>query len=442
MFKFPLLFQILLTGTLFSAQLSYAIEHRNKTRISPDDYLLKSYTDYHDTIFDNYRVVDLSASLGVGSDCGRIDFKSTLQSSLKNILDTKYFGQMGHQILASSPMLLTCYFSPTWCAILKHSQVNAQWMSQLRLDQCSVIDKYVDHRSEDFFKERQGCVRQAIDSNGGNLEQALEQCPGNTFQADLTNWAGKSYGEKTGSNQLIGSSAKWAGLDSNETKPSVELLKALVGDTVVSKGSVSVDYGPRQTPLSPRTYLLSIQKATHDKLCGTMLTKISALKPGSNLDGVISESDLKGLDPVGNSISVDRQTLRSLSYMPSRQREMACQKLSDAVSLTLFSGDVNRSLDLLTTLSQNPNLPDTRRQEIEQKRKALKESIDATVSLYHQKNVPLTSALHQINEEGEKLQGRAVHSALTTHAQAKENQTIRSRLMDCADGVMCEGTRP
>lgn len=421
---------------------SEAFESQNQTRLSPHDYLFKSYEDYRDPVFDNYKVIDLGASLGVGSDCGRIDFKSTLQSSLKNILDTKYFGQIGNEILASSPMLLTCYFSPTWCAILKHSQINAQMMSQMRLDQCSVIDKYVDQRSEDFFRERQGCVRQAIESNGGNLEQALEQCPGNSFDSDLTNWAGKSYGEKSKSNELIGSSAKWAGLDNKEARPSVEFLKSLVGDTIVSKGNISVDYGPRQAPLSPRTYLLSIQKTTNDKLCGDLVSKISDLKPGSNLDSVISESDLKSLDPAGQTILVDRQTLRSLSYMPSRQRAIACQKLADAISLTLFSTDVNRSLDLLTTLSQNPNLPDTRRKEIEYKRKALKESIETTVALYHEKSSPLNSTLEQINQEGTRLQGEAVEATLTSHAQAIENQNLRSRFMDCADGVMCDGVKP
>lgn len=422
----------------FTSLATYASDFRNQTRISPNDYLFKSNGDYRDPVFDNYKVIDLGASLGVGSDCGRIDFKRTLQSSLKNVLDTKYFGQIGHDILASSPMLLTCYFSPTWCAILKHSQVNAQWMSQMRLDQCSVIDKYVDQRSEDFYRERQGCVREAIETNGGNLEQAMEQCPGNSYQADLTNWAGRSFGQKSGSNRLIGSSAQWAGLDNEKAKPSVELLKALVGDTVVSKGNISVDYGPRKVPLSPRTYLLSVQSATYEKLCGNIVGKISTVRPGSNLDRLVSDEELRDLDPVGRSILVDRQTLRSLSYMPSRQREIACKKLSDDVGLTLFSSDVNRSLDLLTTLAQNPNLPDTRRHEIEEKRKALKESIETTVALYHQKNSPLNATLRQINDEGATLQGQAVESALTSHANSKENKVIRTRFLDCSDGIMCE----
>src|SRR5688572_15954240 len=41
------------------------------TRLSPSDYLLHSRDTYRDPVFDKYRVVDLSAKLGIGSDCGR-----------------------------------------------------------------------------------------------------------------------------------------------------------------------------------------------------------------------------------------------------------------------------------------------------------------------------------------------------------------------------------
>src|SRR3989338_8900059 len=68
-------------------------------RMSPNDYLLRSHDQKSDPVFDNSRVIDLSASIGVGSDCGKIDFKNTLQASLKNVLDTKYFEGLGSSII-------------------------------------------------------------------------------------------------------------------------------------------------------------------------------------------------------------------------------------------------------------------------------------------------------------------------------------------------------
>lgn len=425
--------------SLVGLKLIRADDFKFSSRLKPSDYLLGSQEQHRDPVFDKYRTVELGVNLGVGSDCGRIDFKTTLQSSLQNILDTKYFGSMGRDILAGSPMLLTCYFSPTWCAILKHSQVSAHWLSQLRLDQCSIIDKYTDSRVDDFYQERQSCVRKSIDKNGGNLEQALERCSGNNvWKGDLANWAGNKSGEKASINRLIESSAKWAGMDGPESKDTLGLLKSFVGDTVVSRGNVSVEYGPRQTPLTPGTYLQSLEKATYSKLCLGLVHKIEEAGDGVSLDRVIHEEDLKGISPNTDQLLVDRQTLRSLAYMSSKQRSRACKKLSDAIALTVFSTDVNRALDVLTTLSQNPNLPPNRKQEIETKRKALKDQIEMTVSLQRERNDPVNTVLSQINSEGQALQSEAVRAELSTDEQTTRTKRLQSDFMDCSDPMWCQ----
>ena len=402
--------------------------------------MLRSLDQHQDSIFDNYRTIDLGASIGVGSDCGRIDFTSTLRASLKNILDAKYFASIGQNILASSPMLLACYFSPTWCAILKHSQVSAHYLAQMRLDQCSLVDKYVDSRVEDFYQERQGCVRKSIEQNGGDLEHAMESCQGNKlWDTDLGNWAGSSNGEKVGINRLLESSAKWAGLDSPEARPSLDLVKALVGDTAVSHGQVSVEYGPRESALTPRTYLQSIEKNTYDKLCNEMMHRIQAAGYDISPDRIITDTELKSLSAGSGYQVIDRQTIRALSVMPGWQRRESCKALSDAISMTLFSNDVNRSLDLLTTLSQNPNLPPNRKQEIEQKRQALKDSVEMTLTLQRQKNTPLNSVLAKINQEGERLNDELMNDALSRDADSESLERVRTQFMNCADGVLCDG---
>jgi len=411
-------------------------------RLSPSDYLLRSQDQHRDPVFDNYKTIDLGASVGIGSDCGRMDVRSTLRASLRNVLDAKYFGDMGKDILAASPMLLTCYFSPTWCAILKHSQVNANMLSQMRLDQCSIVDKYVDNRVEDFYQERQGCVRQAIERNGGDIESAMQQCQGNRiWDSNLTNWAGKRNGEKVESNRLIDSSAKWAGLDGPDQKRSVELAKEMVGDTVISRGNISVEYGPRQSALSPRSYLQDIEKTTYEKLCLGVMGRLNEAGPGTSPDKVVTSTDLLDLSPGYVAPLIDRQTIRALQAMPPRQRDMACRKISDALSMTLFSNDVSKSLDLLTTLAQNPNLPPNRKAEIEQKRKSMKESIEMTLSLQKERNVPLNQVLSQVNQDGARYQNEYVREDLKLDSDRRTNSRVDSDFMNCADGVMCQGRR-
>jgi hypothetical protein len=407
----------------------------HSTHLSPDDYLMQSYEPRDRDAFDDFKVVDLSADLGIGSDCGRVDFKSTLRSSLQNILDTKYFGNLGNDIIGSSPMLMACYFSPTWCAILKHSQLNANMLSQMRLNQCSIIDKYTDQRSQDFYEERQSCVRKAIEENGGDMERAMESCRGNIFQADLTNWAG---GQKTPVNKLIDSSAKWAGLDQKDSsQKSVDLVKSLVGDVVVTKGLLTVDYGSHQAALSPRGFLKDVEVATEERLCGNLVKKVLESE-NQNLKDLISDDDLKALNPSSERIVVDRETIRSLTFLTPEKRKIACERLADSISLSIFSNEMNRSLDILSTLSQNPNLPENRRKEIEAKRTSLKDSVELTMALYEERNKPLNSTVARINEEAKTIQSGRVRDALSVEESRFESDGSRQNLMDCADGIMCD----
>jgi len=409
------------------------------TRLSPSDYLLKSQDTYHDPVFDDFKTVDLGATVGVGSDCGRVDFGSTLRTSLRNVLDAKYFLDIGKNIVGASPMLLACYFSPTWCAILKHSQISAHYLSQMRLNQCSLIDKYTDSRVEDFYEARQSCVRKSIEDNGGDLEHAMESCRGNgIWNADLPNWAGKNYGETVSDNRLLESSAKWAGFEGQEAKNSLGLLKSFVGDTVVSRGNVSVEYGPRRSNLTPRTYLQSIEKSNYETLCRKIMKKV--VEGQNNGEEIwISDEELKSISPEFGRGLIDRGTLRALAAMPRRKQLEACKMLSDAVSMTVFSNNINRSLDMLTTMSQNPNLPPHRKREIEEKRRAFKESIDLAIALQKEKNVPLNTALYKINDEGSRLQGEMVRRTLSTDSENEDRETTRARLLDCSDGLMCDG---
>ena len=274
----PVRWTVIFFGLVLNSQIAVAQEalrYEKSTRIAPGDYLLKSRNDKPDDIFDRATLVDVGVDLGIGSDCGRVDFRNTLRSTLGNMLDSKYFGDLGKNIIAASPMLATCYFSPTWCAILKHSQLSANFLSQMRLNQCAIIDKYTDSRVDDFYQERQGCVRKNIASNGGNLEEAMDSCQ-NVWQSDLSNWAGGSA-EKVSTNKLIESSAEWAGFKGDESKKSLDLIKSMVGDTVVSKGQVQVDYGTKKANLSPENHLLALSAGVEKNLCGDLLGRVTII---------------------------------------------------------------------------------------------------------------------------------------------------------------------
>lgn len=417
-----------------SAMAGEPLSYEHSAHLAPSDYLWTTEQERSGSIFDHAKVVDLGADLGIGSDCGKVDFRSTLRSTLGNMLDSRYFGDLGRDIVAGSPMLMACYFSPTWCSVLKHSQLSANFLSQMRLNQCQIIDKYTDSRVEDFERERQACVRERIKEKGGDLESAMESCQ-NVWGADLANWAG-GQGGKVSTNELIESSAKWAGFDGEEARRSLDLTKSLIGDTIVSRGKVSVDYGPRGRPASAANHLEDLQGQFQKALCEDLLPKVRAA-PG-DVDRLITGGELKKLGG-GETRLLDRQTVEALAVMPRREREVACRRLAMAMGVTVFTKDLNRSVDMLTAAAQNPNLPPNRRAEIEEKRRALKESVELTLTLSKERDGQLSQVEAQINEAGDRHKAARAASAVSNDLGEERLQAAKFNLMDCADGVMCGG---
>ncbi len=315
-------------------------------------------------------------------------------------------------------------------------QVSANFLSQMRLNQCALIDKYTDSRTEDFYRERQDCVRKNIADNGGDLEKAMGSCQ-NVYQADLKNWAGTSSGNTSPTNKLIESSTKWAGLSGPEASRTTDLVKAFVGDTVISKGNVSVEYGSRQKALTPELHLKDLQSKMHQSLCSDILTRVDQDGGRRGIDQIVTDSELNALAPEAGEPLIDRQTIEALSYLPYHQRKAACKRLADTMSLTVFTKDVNRSVDVLAVATQNPNLPPERKLELEEKRRRLKESIDLTLELQRQRNDPLRNVLRDINNQGERYRDEYTGQMLRDDEGSIKAQRTRHSLIDCADGVMC-----
>lgn len=93
---------------------------------------------------------------------------------------------------------------------------------------------------------------------------------------------------------------------------------------------------------------------------------------------------------------------------------------------------------MLTTLAQNPNLPPQRKEEIQEKRRALKEQIELTVDLQKQRSEPLNQVLSQIQEEGNRLQSETTAQGLSSDASAESNQRNDDTYRDCSDWVFCK----
>ncbi|NRA63398.1 MAG: hypothetical protein HRU19_02875 [Pseudobacteriovorax sp.] len=327
-------------------------------------------------------------------------------------------------------MLLTCYMSPTWCSILKHSRLRAGAQLKARLSQCGMIDRYVDSRAEEFNKARQSCVRKKIGSSGGELESAMEGCQ-DIWDRDLMDWAGSGVEKKK--NKLIESSAKWAGANSSEAKRIRKVLTSIVGETEVERGKVTVVYGPENKPETPRTYLKKLESATLTSLCGDLLPRALA-----NI-GRITDSDIEEFNRGADRDLIDRQTLSALTSLPSNKRPMACRKLAESIAVSKFTDDMAKSLDFMTAMvTRNPNLPDNRRKEAEDKRKALKDQIELTLMMSRYKNEPLNDVLAKISIDADRHRKLDARRVLGHDKASRNSNTVNESIFDCSDGIFCQ----
>ncbi len=433
--KYIILILLLVPITGFSNE---GFSYRHSDRLSPNDYLFNFNGRNNDPIFDEHNTVDLGLDLGVGSDCGRIDLKGTLKATLKNILDSKYFEQLGQDIIAASPMLITCYFSPSWCSILKHSRLSSQFLSQFRVDQCKLIEKFQDSRVEDFYAERQDCYYKALRKYNGNADSAMEECKNhNLYQYNLANWAGSSNGSKTDTNKLIESSAKWAGFEGKESDKIVGLAKSMVGDMVISKGKLSIDYGPRKLAATPRTHLEFLTKETEKYLCDELIPRIDKEKNRATIDQIVTNDDLIKISGSEEKILIDKQSIRSLSYFPYRQRSSACKRIAETIAINRFSYEMDQTLDILQVSSQNVNLPENKQRRLRYEKDALAASVKRTLELNKERTRPLNTILKSINEEGIKYIDKSTASTLRNDVNMLNSKRVDDVFWDCADGIMC-----
>jgi hypothetical protein len=408
------------------------------SRIRPQDYLYAPNPESRNDLFEQLKPVEASVNLGIGSDCGKINVEGTLKSTFGKVLSGDYFKGLTEDILGSAPMLAACYMSPTWCAILKHTQLSANFLTQTRLNQCQIIDKYTDSRVEDYYRNRQDCVHQAIQDNGGDMDAAMASCQNGLFNSKAGKWAGSSKDDPSQPNALIGDSITWAGFSGQEGTRIGEVLKALVGDTVVAQGNVSVEYGGQAHASSPRSYLLTLQDQVRQSFCEKLLPEIAQKQT------FINDSDIqKGIDALPTASSEQEtsfltpEVVRNLAYLPPIRRERICLKLSQAMAMSAFTRDMNRSLDVLTAAGQNPNLPPNRKSEINEKRTELKDQIDLTLKLRQEQDKPVNEVMQYIAQEGLAAQDEAVRSTLTQESTTRSKQSHYNRMNDCADGIFC-----
>ena len=302
------------------------------------------------------------------------------------------------------------------------------------MKQCNAINRFVDERVSDYYENRSSCIQKSIRKNDGDFETAMGSCK-NYHDFNIMDWAGDG---KSPVNKLIESTAKWAGMSDVEDKRIVNLTKAFIGDTVIKRGELSVDFGPRRVQLTPRTYLMEVRATSYQRLCRGLLPKImSAGGYKANIYRIVSAEDLADVNGQ-NENGIDHQSLQSLVYLPGKQRRKACRKVADALALGIYSIDMSKTLDFISSkMAANPHLPSKRKMEADLKRRAFKDHVELTLTLSKENSAPLNEVLFQLNQSGERYRDGRTKRGLRG-VNSTIHQINRDRIFfDCGDGLTC-----
>lgn len=414
-------------GTLAQAEFSY----RNSTRVN--SFGLRDLSTNQPTSLDSYKVIDLSANVEVGSSCGEMNVATSLQGNLKDLLSDDFFKGAGNQIQSAGGMLALCYLSPSYCAIAKHMRLSSHFLSQLNLDSCSMIDKYVDSRVADYDMSKQQCVRKKMSENGRDVKAALEECAQGP-DSKLEDWAG-GKGGAVKSNAIIGSTAKWAGLSGGDSDRIIEMTKAFVGDTVVANGGVKVEFGSKSRLTTPREYISQESQ--------TVAEKLNDLIDGLNSKDIQADFDSSTKKQIGEifesslSLDVAQETVRKLSYLPTRSRREAVRRLAQSVAANNVTQDAEKSLEILALASRNPNLPPHRQQEAIALRQQLKDSLEMTLDLRKSGSEQLREVLSSIQKDGGTYESGIVRRNLEGQASVHNKSRLKDMFFDCSDSTFC-----
>lgn len=409
------------------------VSYQSSRRLSLKGHELLNLSKDRTSALDNYKVIDLSANIEVGASCGEMNVATNLKANLKDLLDDQFFNGLGNKIQNAGGMLALCYLSPSYCAIAKHMRMSSHFLSQLNLDSCSMIDKYTDSRVADYELTKQQCVRQEMDRNGRDVKSALEKCS-NGADA-LMDWSGASSGT-VASNDLLGATAKWAGMSGDDVDRLLDSTKAMVGNTVVAKGGMQVDFGSREKLVTPRELIAETaeeQSRRIGELVGEMSSSEGRTMARASLDQKLSETFGPEMDG-----TVAYEVARKLSYMPRTARNQAVGRLSKALASERVVQNAEKSIEILSLASRNPNLPPTRQQEAIQLRQQLKDQLAMTLEMRKGERDQLANVIAAIGSEGGEFEGDYGRRNLES-ASARQNGTrLKELFYDCSDGVFCK----
>jgi len=334
--------------------------------------------------------------------CGTFDYVDSYKAVFNEHALEQYVDNIVDGVVASAPLVLACYASPTLCDAFKHFKAMANGTLETAFGRCEAIqDAAMDWGKSLYAQEKRSCLDEKSKS-GMSINQALAACDA---LSSLTSFTGVRVEEM----HLIDDAMDLLG----EQDPAIRnLAKGVFGDLTVSGEGRLTD------KRSDNGIRILFGKIRSKKARGWD-DVIRKLKKKQAITG----EDLKVLS-VPN-LPISRDVVRAVASLPPAKQQIAIQSLVQATAMAELQSKVN---GLSTKIREaeiaggrtNPELA----KELRAKRQKAQEELRLLLAEQEQAKRVADTVLNVLHE-AERDQ-RRVHEQLRRSAAASRRARERA----------------
>ena len=325
---------------------------------------------------------------GIGGGCGITDFVSEFKAMFSTQALESYFEGLIGTAIASAPLVLLCYASPTLCDAYKHFKQMASEVLSLRAGECRAVEEAAASLGTSLNRQQQlACIDERI-AAGDPSWVALDACKAES-QSTTLDYLLRRVGELNvveGALQAVGADPDTA-----------TFARTLLGEVRFAGGRWTAEPATTQAA---------------EGLWGTLFARyveqLTAAVETVGGGGRLGASEIAAISVPG--VPLSEPILARLAVLPPAERQLAIQKLATALALARLEYLIQATEDQLRQAAAHPSQTH-QRAALEERIEALHRA-QARFRALKQNADSLTDVLAAIERTARGHEGRSVgHTA-------------------------------
>ena len=326
----------------------------------------------------------LRVEAGGGGGCGITDFVGEFKAMFSTQALESYFEGLAGAAIASAPLVLLCYASPTLCDAYKHFKSMTSEVLSLRAGECRAVEQAAANLGTSLNRQQQlACIDERI-AAGDPSWVALDACKASSQRTTL------DYGlRRVGDLNLVEGALQAVGAASD----TATFARTLLGEVRFSGGRWTAEPATTQAA---------------EGLWGTMFARavesLTAAVESVGAGGRLAASEIAAISVPG--VPLSEPILARLAVLPPAERQLAIQKLATALTLARLEYLLQSTEDQLRQAAAHPSQTH-QRAALEERIEALHRA-QARFRALKQNADSLTDVLAAIERAAHAHEGRTV----------------------------------